>query len=71
MTLQLNRLPIPGYSRVSAILEIFPISRSRWYAGVADGHIKKPTKLGPRTSAWDNAYLNSLLDRLDAGERIL
>jgi prophage regulatory protein len=65
------RLPTPGYSRVKGILEIFPVGRSSWYAGVAKGRIKPPTRLGDRTAAWDNAYLNGLLDRLDAGERIL
>lgn len=67
----LNRLPVPGFSRVKEILAVFPISRSRWYAAVADGRIEPPTKLGERTAAWPNSYLNELLARLEAGERIL
>lgn len=66
-----NRLPVPGYSRVSKILTIFPVSRSGWYAAISQGRIKPPTKLGERTSAWDNVYINQLLTRLEAGERIL
>jgi predicted DNA-binding transcriptional regulator AlpA len=66
-----NRLPVPGYSRVREILDVFPVSRSRWYAAVAEGRIAPPTKLGVRTAAWSNAYLNELLTRLEAGERIL
>ena len=65
------RLPIPGYSRVKEILEIFPVGRSSWYAAIAKGRIKPPTRLGERTAVWDNAYLNQLLDRLGVGERIL
>lgn len=65
------RLPVPGYTRIKEILKIFPAGRSSWYAGVSEGRIKPPTKLAERTSVWDNAYLNGLLDRLDAGERIL
>ncbi|MBK8959867.1 MAG: transcriptional regulator [Proteobacteria bacterium] len=66
-----NRLPVPGYSRVRDILEVFPVSRSRWYAAIAEGRIAPPTKLGARTAAWPNVYLNELLTRLEAGERIL
>ena len=65
------RLPIPGYSRVKVILEIFPVGRSSWYAAIAKGRVKPSTRLGPRIAAWDNAYINELLDRLRAGERIL
>ena len=69
--IQNNRLPVPGYSRVREILDVFPVSRSRWYAAIANGRIAPPTKLGERTAAWPNAYLNDLLARLEAGERIL
>tara|TARA_R110002095_G_scaffold215215_1_gene208818 strand:+ start:1065 stop:1277 length:213 start_codon:yes stop_codon:yes gene_type:complete len=65
------RLPEPGYSRLGQVLAVIPVSRSGWYAGIADGKIRPPTKLGERTAAWSNAYLNELLARLDAGERIL
>ena len=67
----LAALQVPGYSRIREVLAIFPVSRSRWYAAIADGRISRPTKLGERTAAWSNAYLNELLARLEAGERIL
>ena len=66
-----GRLPEPGYSRLADILDVIPTSKSAWYAGIAKGRIKPPTKIGERTSAWNNAYLNELLTRLEAGERIL
>jgi predicted DNA-binding transcriptional regulator AlpA len=66
-----NTLPVPVYSRIREILHIFPISRSRWYSAVSAGKILPPTKLGERTAAWSNAYLNELLARLEAGESIL
>ena len=65
-----KRLPEPGYTRVKTILEIFPISRSRWYAAVKDGHIQKPIKISQRAAVWPNNYLNELLTKLEAGHRL-
>ena len=65
-----KRLPEPGYSRVKTILDIFPISRSRWYAAIKAGRIEPPTKLSERMSAWPNGYLNQLLVKLESGEQL-
>ena len=54
-----KRLPVSGYSRLPTVLSIFPISRSRWYAAIQTGHIERPVKIGERTAAWSNEYLNS------------
>ncbi len=45
---------IPGDTllRLPQVLAIIPISRSAWWAGVKNGRFPKPTKIGPRTSAW-------------------
>ena len=66
-----KRLPVSGYSRLPTVLSIFPISRSRWYAAIQTGHIERPVKIGERTAAWSNEYLNRLLDRIDNGEQIV
>jgi prophage regulatory protein len=68
---QTNHFPIPGYSRRRDILEVFPISRSTWYAAIAKGRVLPAKKLGVRTAVWSNVYLNELLDRLEAGERVI
>ena len=66
-----KRLPEPGYSRLPTVLSIFPISRSRWYAAIQTGHIKRPVKMCECTAAWSNEYLNGLLDRIENGEQIV
>ena len=65
------RLPEPGYDRLKDVLRVIPISRSSWYAAVQDGRINQPIKLGKRTAAWSNHYINFLLSELDAGRRVL
>ncbi len=69
--MQINHLPVPGYSRLRDVLAVIPVSRSAWYAAIAKGRVLPATKLGARTAAWSNAYLNELLDRIEAGERVL
>jgi prophage regulatory protein len=65
-----TRLPEPGYARLKDVLKVIPISRSSWYAAVQDGRIQQPIKLGKRTAAWSNHYINFLLSELDAGRRV-
>jgi prophage regulatory protein len=55
MTKRLLRLP--------AVLEKIPISRSAWWAGIRAGRFPKPIKLGPRTSAWREEEIDSIIDR--------
>lgn len=45
-------LPETGFVRLATVLQIFPVSRSTWWAGVASGRFPKPVRLGPRTPAW-------------------
>lgn len=42
-------LPSTGFLRVKQVLEFIPISRSTWWAGVANGRFPKPVKLGSST----------------------
>ena len=54
-----NSLPNSGYLGLSQIIgnpkadpplrPIIPVSRSTWWAGVKDGRLPQPVKLGPRT----------------------
>ena len=34
------------------VTPIVPVSRTAWYAGIAEGIYPDPVKLGERTSAW-------------------
>ncbi len=45
-------LPETGFVRLPAVLKVFPVSKSTWWAGVKEGRLPKPVKLGPKTTAW-------------------
>ncbi len=47
----INELP-DRLLRAKQVLQIVPLSKSAWYAGVADGRYPKPICLGPRSRAW-------------------
>ncbi len=57
-------LPLAGYIRLKFLLQLLPISKSSWYAGIKEGKFPAPTKLGPRTSAWRVSDVAELLERL-------
>ena len=57
-------LPASGFVRLNQILKIFPISKSSWYQGVAEGRYPAPVKLGPRTSAYRVQDVQKLIDSL-------
>ncbi|NBX85927.1 MAG: AlpA family phage regulatory protein [Proteobacteria bacterium] len=40
------------YLRIWQVLELFPVGKSTWWAGVKAGRFPQPVKLGPRTTAW-------------------
>ncbi|MBF0503364.1 MAG: AlpA family phage regulatory protein, partial [Candidatus Riflebacteria bacterium] len=44
-------------------LEIFPISKSSWWAGVKSGRFPKPVKCG-RCTFWHRADIMALLNSL-------
>jgi prophage regulatory protein len=50
-----------GFVRLPAILAVFPVSRSTWWAGVKSGRFPQPVKLGPRLTAWKVADIRRLL----------
>ena len=61
------RLPADGFVRLSAILAPhgpIPVSKSTWWAGVAEGRYPKPVKLGPRITAWRVEDIRALIAAL-------
>ena len=58
-----NNSPLPqsGFLRLPAILELIPIGKSTWWAGVKTGRFPKPVKLGPNTTAWRVEDINAVL----------
>lgn len=74
-----NPLPETGYVRLSQIIgnpkanppipAIIPVSKSTWWAGVKAGRFPQPTKLGPRTTAWQVEKIRKLVEDLDASDK--
>lgn len=54
--------PEKAFLRLSQVLELIPVSRSAWWAGVKSGRFPKPYKLGPRTTAWKAADIIELME---------
>jgi predicted DNA-binding transcriptional regulator AlpA len=55
-------LPIEGYMRLPAVLHVFPVSRSTWWAGISTGRFPKGVKLGPRITAWRVEDIRKLIE---------
>jgi predicted DNA-binding transcriptional regulator AlpA len=57
-----------GFLRLPQVLEVIPISKSKWWAGCKAGIFPAPVKLGPRTTAWRKADILKLADELSKGK---
>jgi prophage regulatory protein len=53
-----------GFLRLSAVLELIPVSRSAWWEGCRSGRYPRPIKLGPRITAWAVEDIHNLIARL-------
>ena len=56
-------LPETDFLRLPAILQIFPIGKSTWWAGVKNGKYPKPIKLSKRTTAWRVEDIKELIEK--------
>ena len=57
----------PYFLRLPQVLEIIPVKKSTWWAGVKAGTYPAPVKLSVRTTAWRRSDIMALCARL-AGE---
>lgn len=55
-------LPASGFVRLPQILAVFPVSKSAWWKGVAEGRYPASVKLGPRTTAWRVSDIRALIE---------
>lgn len=55
-------IPNEGYMRLPAVLSVFPVSRSTWWAGISAGRFPKGVKLGPRITAWKVEDIRKLIE---------
>lgn len=56
-------LPPTGFVRLPVVLQLFPVSRSAWWAGIKAGRYPPGVKIGPRTTAWSTSSLLELFSR--------
>ena len=56
-----------GFIRLPQILELFPVSRSAWWAGVKSGRYPPSVKLAAGTTAWRTEDIQQLLDQISRG----
>jgi predicted DNA-binding transcriptional regulator AlpA len=58
----------PFFLRLPAVLQIIPVSKSTWWAGIRAGKFPKPVKLTERTSAWKRGDIVALCERLSGND---
>ncbi len=54
--------------RLKQVLELIPIGKSTWWAGVKSGKYPKPIKLGAKTTLWKVEDIKALIEKLGSGE---
>ena len=59
-------IPNEGYMRLPAVLSVFPVSKSTWWAGISAGRFPKGVKLGPRITAWKVEDIRKLIESPEA-----
>ncbi len=56
------------FLRLPAVLELFPVGKSTWWAGVRKGRFPKGVKLGPNTTAWRIEDIQQLIATFSSEE---
>jgi prophage regulatory protein len=57
-----------GFYRLPQILALIPVSRSKWWQGVASLEYPQPVKLSERCTAWRRTDIDALILKLSGGE---
>jgi predicted DNA-binding transcriptional regulator AlpA len=47
--------------RLPQVLQLIPVSRSHWYAGIAEGRYPPPIKLSKRVACWKFTDIHVLM----------
>lgn len=54
---------LTGYLRLPEVLQLIPVGRSTWWAGVRSGRYPQPTRaLGQRITAWRVEDIRALIE---------
>jgi predicted DNA-binding transcriptional regulator AlpA len=55
-------LPEAGFLRLRQVLQLYPVSKSTWWAGIAKGIYPQGVKLSARTTAWHSDAIRELIE---------
>lgn len=59
--------PLSGFLRLNQVLELIPISKSTWWAGVSSGKYPQPVKISKNITGWRVIDIKNLIDTINAG----
>lgn len=68
MTQILNTPQTTGFMRLSQVLEVIPVSKSTWWAGVKTGRFPQPYKLDPGITVWRNDDIQAFIAKASQNE---
>jgi len=57
--------------RLPAVLAVYPVSKTTWWAGVKSGRYPQPVKLGPKTTAWKASDIVRLIDKMSGDDPMM
>ena len=52
-----------GYVRLKTILQVIPVSKSTWWAGVKTGRFPQPLKVGKKITVWRAEEIRELIKK--------
>ena len=55
--------------RLPAVLDLIPVSKSAWWAGIKSGKYPPGIKLGPRTRAWAESSILSTIEKFKTASK--
>jgi len=56
-------VPDSAFIRLEQVIQLYPIGKSTFWAGVKSGRFPQPVKLGPNTTAWKVGDIRQLLNK--------
>ena len=64
--LEAIEIPRIGFMRLKRVLEIIPVGKSTWWAGVKSGLYPPSVKLGPGVTVWRNEDIIDFIEQFAA-----
>ena len=63
----MNDQKATGLLRLPQVLELIPVSKSAWWAGIKSGKYPSGIKLGEKTTVWRREDIYAFIDSLMEG----